>query len=268
MKLPSIVASLWLVLLTFPVLGEPLSVAVASNFYASAVKLADGFEQQTGHQIKIVTGSSGVLYAQIIKGAPFDVFLSADKQRPVLLFEQDRASKSRAYVLGKLALWLPNEPRVFGGSERHFNGNVLLKYQGKLAIANAKLAPYGKAAEQVLDALSLKDTFVDRIITGNNVNQTFHYVDSNNINAGFVPESLLILAAQKASNKIVNKYQKFWSVPEHLHQPIEQHVVVLKRSKQPILARQFVDFLLSMPTQKKLMNWGYLSPINKQPNLK
>ncbi|WP_448565940.1 molybdate ABC transporter substrate-binding protein [Thalassotalea ganghwensis] len=230
--------------------SQSLTIAVASNFYASAIELARAFEQQHDIKIQVATGASGALYAQIIKGAPFDLFLSADKKRPELLYQQDLAYQNQRYTLGILGLWMPKQ-------QLSFNGEQLEKYQGKLAIANPKLAPYGVAAEQVLKKLNLDVLFQSKIIIGNNVNQAFHYVDSGNLDAGFVPLSLLKRAQQRSPQANNRKYHHFWLVPTDFYQPIEQHAVILKRTKQQQWAKKFLEYIRSDSVQQKLQEQGY-----------
>ncbi|WP_448566008.1 molybdate ABC transporter substrate-binding protein [Thalassotalea ganghwensis] len=244
--------SILLCLLTITNLAksQSLTVAVASNFYASAVNLAKHFEQEHKVEIKLASGATGVLYAQITKGAPYDLFLSADKMRPMQLFQQGLAYQNQQYTLGKLALWMPK-------TKTKINRSTFEKYQGRLAIANPKLAPYGVAAQQVLANLKFEN--IDKIqnIIGNNVNQVFHYIDSGNVNAGFVPLSLLILAKQKQPEAFGKAYTHFWVVPESYYQPIEQHATILKRTRKFELAQQFLKYIRSPESQAILEQHGY-----------
>ncbi len=176
------VLSLLLVLfLPGPAAAEEAVVAVAANFTEVVERLEADFERESGHTVTVVAGSTGKLYAQIANGAPFDVFLSADQERPERLEKEGLAvAGSRfTYATGRLTLW-SSEPGRVGG-----DGAATLR-QGKfrlLAIANPELAPYGAAAKQALEKLGLWDRFKDRIVMGETIGQAHAMVASGNAEA-------------------------------------------------------------------------------------
>ncbi|MDH3770740.1 MAG: molybdate ABC transporter substrate-binding protein, partial [Nitrospirota bacterium] len=153
-------------LMAFVVTGqaEEVRVAVASNFLSTMKILTSNFEHNTNHRIIIISGSSGKLYAQIQHGAPFDIFFSADQQRPTLLEGTGFAVKNSRipYALGHLTLWSPKANFI------HTDGKTALTQQSfaHLAIANPKTAPYGKAAEQTLRSLGLWERIKPRLVYG------------------------------------------------------------------------------------------------------
>lgn len=227
-------------------IAKELRVAVASNFHHALTLLSRQFEQETGIKVKLSSGASGLLYAQVVRGAPFDLFFSADVERPELLESQGLTTNRNTYVYGRIALWSPQSKAIVGQS-------FLTNFDQRLAIANPRLAPYGKAAEQTLAYLKLSTKFNSTLILGNNINQTFQFVDSGNVLAGFVAYSLL-------KNQSINN--NYWLVPQTFHGPIAQQVVLLKASKHKKSAQALLEFILSASTQTKLQTMGY-SSVNK-----
>jgi len=159
-----------------PVVGNafaaPVRVAVASNFIETLKVIAERFERETGHRVIISSGSTGKHYAQIINGAPFDLFFAADRESPALLEVQGYAlPDSRfTYALGKLILWSP-QPGYIDAEGKLLESDEV----ERLAIANPKLAPYGRAAQQVLQARGLWEDYQRRLVRGENIGQTFQF---------------------------------------------------------------------------------------------
>ncbi|MFO7786518.1 MAG: molybdate ABC transporter substrate-binding protein, partial [Halospina sp.] len=166
----------------------PVRVAVASNVAGAAEAIADRFEAETGHSVTLSTGSTGKHYAQILHTAPFQVFLAADKRRPRRLEESGRAVEGTrtTYARGRLVLWSPGESLVDA------EGRVLATRDfSYLAMANPRLAPYGKAAKQVLEKRELWDALEGRRVMGENIAQTFQFVRTGSAPLGFVALSQL-----------------------------------------------------------------------------
>lgn len=225
--------------------SDPLRVAVASNFRPLLEQLAPQFAQRTGVELEIISASSGTHYSQILNGAPMDVFLSADRQRPELLENQGMAvpGSRRTYALGRLALWQRDGTDI--------TAQTLHLWPGKLAIANPQLAPYGAAAQQVLEHLELWSVYAPRrLIQGNNVAQALQYVASGNVGLGLVALSDLHL---------LDISRGVWIVPVNLHAPIEQQLVILRRSSRLPEGELFSTFLLSADVQRQITAAGYLS---------
>ncbi|MGB1270965.1 MAG: molybdate ABC transporter substrate-binding protein [Endozoicomonas sp.] len=241
------IAGLILVLFALPGKSSELRVAVAANFKPVLDELVVRYHQTTGQKAVLSSASAGVLYNQIIHGAPFDVFLSADSQRPRMLDEQGLviADSRTPYAYGQLVLW--------NRSGQPPGLKALASWKGRLAIANPVTAPYGLAARQVLEKLGLWSTYQGRLIQGNSIQQAWQFVASGNAPIGMVASSLLDPAAF-ASNAVT-------SIPADLYDPIRQELVILKRTDQPQQARQFVGFLLSSKIQEMIAGRGYLSPV-------
>jgi molybdate transport system substrate-binding protein len=222
-------------------------VAVAQNFAVTCRQIAEAFTAETGHAVTLSAGSTGKLYAQIENGAPFDVLLSADAERPRRLEASGRAvAGSRfTYALGRLVLWSPTAGLVDEA------GAVLASDRYRhLAIANPELAPYGAAAREVLRGLDLFERLAGRIVRGEDIGQTYQFVASGNAELGFVALAQLIDAEQGSR----------WMVPEKLHTPIEQQAVLLAVGRDEEGATAFLSFLRSPGARAQIERAGYGVP--------
>ncbi|MGQ8364201.1 molybdate ABC transporter substrate-binding protein [Glaciecola sp. 1036] len=223
-----------------------LTVAVASNFYYPLTQILNN--QRFDFDVRLVTASSGVLYAQALNGAPFDIFLSADKKRPESLSAKNLSTAPWRYALGKLVLY-PSKPNE--------SIDTIITNAKRIAIANETSAPYGLAAAQVLGSVLVNRA---KIVQGNNVAQAFQFADSGNADVAFVAESMVIQAYKQSQNA---KYLTFQSVNSTLHTPIEQFGVVLQKSKLKKEAAIFKDFLLSCTSQIQLNKLGYQTDLSQ-----
>ena len=226
--------------------AEPLRIAVAANFTDTTRDLIAVFEETTGHSVAASYGSTGKLYAQIENGAPFDVFQAADSARPERLENSGSAvAGSRfTYARGRLALWSP-EPAVF----RHPQNWLASADFKRLAIANPKTAPYGLAAQQALNHMSLWDALQPRLVRGDSIAQAFQFVATSNAQAGFVALSQV--------NAWPDSDDTLWVVPPRMYAPIDQQAVLLNRGKDKPIARQWLNFLRSPQALKIIEDDGY-----------
>lgn len=223
-----------------------LTVAVASNFYNVAQLLGEQFTAMSGSPVRFAQGSTGQHYAQIRQGAPYDVFLAADVERPRLLEEHSVgvAGTRATYAIGQLVLWVP------GASEQQPALEQLRGLQlSRLAVANARLAPYGAAAETALDRLGLLGSYQPRLVRGNNIAQAYQFVATGNAPGGFVALSQLTGGGHPPSS--------MWPVPQEMVEPIEQQLILLSDSAT---AHQFRDFLLSPAAVQVIRAAGYSAP--------
>jgi molybdate transport system substrate-binding protein len=231
-----------------PAWSAQARVAVAANFAEVLQALTGAFEQAHDHRLETVAGSTGRLYAQIIHGAPFDVLLAADQERPERLIASGHAlAESRfTYAVGRLALWSLNAGGV--GSD----GGETLRQGGfrKLAIANPKLAPYGAAAVETLAGLAILQRVQPRLVLGENIGQTYAMVATGNADMGFVALSQLRSARHGGSGSL-------WIVPEALHHPIRQDAVLLIRGRSNPAAEAFLDFLRQPAVRARIEAFGY-----------
>lgn len=221
--------------------AETVTVAVATNFVAPAQELAARFEQETGHTVRLSPGATGALYAQIRNGAPFDVLMAADLERPQRLEQEgDGVEGTRfTYAVGRLVLWsasrsIDDGPALLRGGDFH-----------KLAIANPDLAPYGLAAVQTMRSLGVMDRLVSRLVRGANIGQAHTMVATGNAELGFVARSYL------------DSNHTGWLVPADLHQPIAQDAILLTRARGSEAARQFLDYLKSRSAREIIVRFGY-----------
>lgn len=230
-----------------PAMADDINVAVTANFAAPMEEIAQAFNKVTGHQLKISTGASGRFYAQIRNGAPFQVFLSADAEKPARLENDGLAVPGSrfTYAIGKLALWSANPDMVDA------NGQVLESHRfNKLAIANPKTAPYGEAAIEALTALKLKSRLEPKFVMGENISQTYQFVDSGNAELGFIA-----LSQVTRNNKL--RSGSLWLVPEQLYTPIRQDAVLLAKGRDSTAARQLLAFLKSDTALRIIKSYGY-----------
>ena len=224
--------------------ADEITVAVASNFTETIKEITRRFEQQSGHKVTLVFGSTGKHYAQIKNGAPFDIYFAADVQRPKLLEAEGAAQPSSrfTYAVGKLILWSPKRSAVDPA------GNVLENgYFRHLAFANPKLAPYGKAAMEVLQTRGLWQALQERFVRGENIGQTFQFVKSGNAELGFISMSQIKRPGKPMAGS-------WWEIPQSFYSPIEQQAVLLKDND---VARAFLIFVRSEEGLSIIRSYGY-----------
>ena len=224
-----------------------LRIAVASNFAPVLEQLAAEFKKSSGHTVVVSAGATGKLYTQITSGAPFDLFFSADSDKPEQLIREHKAvaGTQYTYALGRLVLWSTTiklgdnaQAILMAGSFRH------------LAIASPSLAPYGAAAQQVLEKLQLWQSLQVKLVQGENIAQTLQFIESGNAELGFIAKAqwLAFPAEQRGTP---------WQVPAELYRPITQDAVILKDSPA---ARAFMGFMQSAPARATITQAGYALP--------
>ncbi|CAM3547883.1 molybdate ABC transporter substrate-binding protein [Parendozoicomonas haliclonae] len=229
--------------------ADVLRVAVASNFRPVVQELADSFSRQTGHRVTLSSASSGVLYNQIVHGAPFDVFLSADSERPAMLEKEGKlVGKPQTYAYGRLVFWQPLNAKP--------DYQTITEWRGRIAIANPETAPYGLAAKQVLEHFHLWGDSRIQLLQGANIQQAWQFVATGNVRAGFVA------LAQLRADKIDSGYLL---LRDELYTPIRQDAAVIAGSKNQPLAEQFVRFLLDNAQQAFIQDAGYYPVRDVQP---
>ena len=243
-------ALLLLGLMSVEVHAGEVRVAVASNFAAPMERIAVLFQQQSGHTLKISPGASGKFYAQIASGAPFDVFLSADETNPQRLEREGLAvaNASFVYALGRLVLWSAQPGLVDAKGAVLGKGNF-----NKLAYADPKLAPYGLAARETLEKLGLWSSVQGKLVTGENITQTYQFAATSNAELGFVA-----LSQVYKDGKVTEGSS--WLVPSNLYSPIKQSAVQLSAAKDPAAAKAFLTFLKSKKAAEIIRSFGYELP--------
>lgn len=245
--LSSLSALLWVAFTHTAAHAAEAQVAVAANFAEPMKAIAAVLQKTSGHTLKISTGASGAFYTQIKNGAPFDVFLSADNERPELLEKDGLAQPGTrfTYATGKLVLWSVKPGRVDG------QGAVLKAADlGKVAFANPKTAPYGAAALQVLDKLGLKDALAPKLVQGESIGQTFNFVKTGNADVGFVAMSQVLEGGQL-------KEGSMWVIPQTQYDAIRQDAVLLKRGANNEAAKELFKLLQSPNIKDLIRSYGY-----------
>jgi molybdate transport system substrate-binding protein len=226
--------------------GDAL-LAVAANFTAPMQKIAQAFEQDTGHKPVLSFGATGSFYAQIKNGAPFDVLLAADDDTPLKIEKEGLSvvGSRFTYATGQLVLWSKQAGLVDNKGEVLRSG----KFQ-KLAIANPKLAPYGLAATETLTQLGLLSELQPKIVMGESVGQTYQFLVTENAQLGFVALSQVF-----ADGKITQG--SAWVVPAKLHNPIQQDAVLLNSGKSNPAAAALLTYLKSDKARAIIKSYGY-----------
>ncbi|MGJ0483650.1 MAG: molybdate ABC transporter substrate-binding protein [Methylomicrobium sp.] len=230
-----------------PAFAETTIVAVASNFTQPMTEIAETFEKATGHSAKLSFGSSGKFVAQIENGAPFEVFLSADAEKPAQLEKSKQAVEGSrfTYAIGKLVLWsakpgfIDDQGRILeSGDFKH------------LALADPKLAPYGEAALEVLKNKGLFEKLQPLFVLGENISQAHQFISTGNAELGFIALSQVIKGGKIAEGS-------GWVVPETLHSPIRQDAVLLEKGADNPAATALLQFLKSAETRAIIQKYGY-----------
>jgi len=223
---------------------QVVHVAVAANFTEAAKEIAQIFEQQEGTRAVLSFGSTGQLFTQITQDAPFEVFLAADEETPRKLVTAGLglADSVFTYAVGKVVL--------FSTTLDLTNGEAVLRAGNfeKIAIANPSTAPYGAAAMKTMKSLALTAHLAGKIVQGNNITQTFQFVETGNAELGFVALSQVLGRDPKS----------IWTVPQSLYSPIRQDAVLLTRGSENNAARAFISFLKSPETIKIIERYGYV----------
>jgi molybdate transport system substrate-binding protein len=228
--------------------GDHARVAVAANFVLTMQQLETAFEAKTLHQLTIVSGSTGQLYAQILNGAPYHLFLAADQKRPAHLLTNGAAvdGSQFTYALGKLALWT-NEKKL----EATLNLDTISGDYRYLAIANPLLAPYGIAAREALLALGQWDSLQPKIVFGQNVGQAYAMVSTRNAEIGLIALSSVVAHPENGASVLI---------PESYYSPIRQDAVLLNTGTSNPAALEFIKFLQSPQSHEIIIQGGHALP--------
>lgn len=226
-----------------------VQVAVAANFAAPMRAIAAAFERDSGHKARLAIGATGAFYAQIRNGAPFEILLAADASTPARLVAEGLAlgESRRSYATGRLMLWSAQADAIPPGQ-----GEALLRrgdFQ-RLAIANPRLAPYGAAAVEAMDKLGLSAALKPKLVQGENIAQTYQFVASGNAQLGFVALSQVWSEGRLRAGS-------GWLLPESLHAPIRQELVLLKQGARNAAARALLDYLQTDGARATIRSFGY-----------
>ncbi len=233
--------------LALNVQAAEVSVAVASNFTAPMRKIAQAFEQETGHRAVLSSGSTGGFHVQIRNGAPFQVLVAADASTPLKIESEGLGVEGSrfTYAIGTLVLWSAQPGFVDG------TGDVLRRGKfERIAIANPKLAPYGVAALETLSRLGVLQRVQPRLVRGENISQAYQFVATGNAELGLVALSQVV-----DDGKMVRG--SGWIIPADLHAPIRQDAILLTSGKDHPAAIALMGFLRGDKARSVIRSFGY-----------
>jgi molybdate transport system substrate-binding protein len=239
----ALVAAVHALFAAVPAVAAEIRVAVAANFVEPVKEIGALFTKATGHQAVFSSGATGQLYTQITQDAPFEVFLAADQATPQQAIDEGFAVAGTrfTYATGRLALF-SKDPALVKGEAALTEGRF-----AKLAIANPATAPYGAAAVEAMKALGVHDALAPKLVQGNNIAQTYQFVETGNAELGFVALSQIVRHAEGSR----------WLVPDSLHAPIAQDAVLLKRGADSEAARAFLAFFKGPEGRAVVEKFGY-----------
>ena len=232
--------------------AEEVTVAVAANFTAPMQKIAQAFEQDTGHKALLAFGATGKFYAQIKNGAPFAVLLSADDETPARLEKEGVAIAGTrfTYAIGRLALWSKN-PLLVDDKGQVLLSNATDKNSfKKIAIADPKLAPYGAAAIEVLGRMDALAKLTPKLVQGDSIGQAFQFVMTENAELGFVALSQISIDGRITQGSA-------WVVPQNLYTPLKQEAVLLPLGKNNAAALALMKYMRTDRAQTIIRAYGY-----------
>lgn len=233
-------------ILTGSAFGQSIRVAVAANLQTVIRALARDFKARTGITAEPIIGASGNLTEQVRNGAPFDIFLSADMGYPEKLFQSGLATgKPVVYAQGSLII-CSNQDIGFENWERV----MLTRRIKKIAIANPAIAPYGRAAVEVLKLRGIYGNIGTKLVTGENISQVNTYITTGSVDVGFTTQALV--------NDARGKVKLYWRVIDpKSYQPIEQGMVLLKHAAKNADAAKFYSYILSPEAKSIFKEFGY-----------
>jgi molybdate transport system substrate-binding protein len=225
-------------------LAAETQVAVAANFTEPAKEVAAAFKATTGHTAVMSFGSSGQFYAQMARGAPYEVFLSADADRPTKAEQEGLgvAGTRFTYAVGRLVLYSKTPGLVDGAGAVLSSGRF-----NKLSIADPAAAPYGLAAIQTMQKLGVYSAIKPKIVTGGSITQAYQFVETGAAELGFVAYSQVINVAGGSR----------WLVPATDHAPIDQQAILLYTGQNNVAAKAFLSFLKSPASVAIIKKYGY-----------
>jgi molybdate transport system substrate-binding protein len=229
----------------------PLTVAIAANLKYVFDDLSAEFRKETGIETQSVLNSSGKIATQVRNGAPFDVFMSADMEFPEGLFKDGYAvTQPKPYAYGLLVLWTQKDVDLSKGVAGLADAGV-----GKVAIANPKVAPYGRQSLKVLEYYKVREAVEPRLVYGESITQVSQYVDSKAADVGFSAKSIVVAPETAGKGKWVE-------VPAESYEPIAQGIVILRHANEAnaAAARKFYGFVLSDKARAIFAKNGYKLP--------
>src|SRR6476660_60775 len=229
--------------------GQEITVAAAADLQPAMQDIAARFGKETSKTVKLIFGSSGNFFQQIQNGAPFDIFFSANLDYPRRLEAAGLTAPGSyyQYAKGKIVIWVPKESRIDLSSGMQA---LLAPSVTKVAIANPEHAPYGQAAVAAMRKQKVYDRLKDKFVLGENISQTASFVVSGSADAGIIALSLALSPNMKDKGRYAD-------IPSADYPPIEQACVILRSSKNPAVARAFLEFVKTDAIKDLLRKYGF-----------
>jgi molybdate transport system substrate-binding protein len=240
-----IVFLFFLIALSSHAADQKITAGVAANFMVPFGEITALFEKQTGIRLEPVFTSSGKIYAQIVSGAPYDIFLSADEERPAKLFKDGLVEKPFVYAWGEVVLW--SAERKFCSGAKDWAAALRSAGVKKIAVANPETAPYGAAAMAAIKAAGLEEVVRDKLVYPQDIGQAFQYASTGSVDAGFCA----------LSSALTGQGRKGCFLAVDQAPPIVQSACVLKSAANRQNAQRFADFLLTAEVLKVKERYGY-----------
>ena len=231
---------------------QELTIAAASDLNFAFKELVAEYEKQTGNHVKLSLGSSGNFFSQIQNGAPFDLYFSADIGYPKKLEEAGLTIPGSLYryAVGRIVVWTGNESRIDVAKGFDSLREPSIK---KIAIANPKHAPYGRAAVAAMEHFKVYDQVKDKLVLGENISQAAQFIESGACDIGIIALSLALAPTMKARGT-------YWEIPAGAHPPLEQGAVILKSSTHQESAKRFLEFMKGSQGQEIMKRYGFTLP--------
>ncbi|MGH9671528.1 MAG: molybdate ABC transporter substrate-binding protein [Terriglobales bacterium] len=246
-------AAILAVLMPLRASAGQVTVAAASDLSFALPELAAGFEKQSGHMLRVSYGSSGNFFSQIQNGAPFDLYFSADADYPRKLEAAGLTEPGSFYVyaVGRIVLWVPKDSPL---DLEHAGMQVLLDPRvRRIAIANPRHAPYGRAAVAAMKSAGVYEKIADKLVLGENISQAAQFVASGNADVGILALSLAVVSALSGQGR-------YWEIPADSYPRLEQALVILKSAPDPRPARAFLTYLKTPAAAAILRRYGFQIP--------
>jgi molybdate transport system substrate-binding protein len=246
----SVAVALLFSIVTCSANAAEVSAAVAANFTVPAQQIAALFKKETGNTVKFSFGSTGKFYSQIKEGAPFDILLAADEKTPKKMEQEGLAVANTGFVyaIGKLVLWSAQAGYVDSKGEVLSKGNY-----NKLSYAEPKMAPYGLAAQEVLQKLNLWDKVQSKLVTGESITQAYQFAATGNAELSFIALSQIVKDGKVTEGS-------WWIVPADLYSPIKQSAIQLSAAKDKAASQAFLEFMKSEKALAIIRGFGYGLP--------
>ena len=231
--------------------AEKITIAAAADLKFAMDEIVSGFKSSyPGNEVEVIYGSSGKFYTQIMQGAPYDLFFSADISYPRELARNGlAASEVKPYAVGRIVLWSSSMDASAMTLASLTSPNI-----SRIAIANPKHAPYGKRAEEALKAAGLWERVQPKLVFGENIAHTAQFVQTGNAQVGIIAQSLAL------SPELANK-GGYFLVPDKLHNPLEQGFVITKRAEGNALAKKFADAMAAKTARTVMTKYGFVLPV-------